>query len=102
MAGDAAGMITPLCGNGMSMALHASKLAAKQADRYLKGFISIKEMEQKYTAQWQKQFASRLRMGRNIQRLSLSPAMMNLFISTAKVFPGLLKTMIRKTHGESF
>ena len=30
MIGDAAGMITPLCGNGMSMALHGSKLAAEQ------------------------------------------------------------------------
>ena len=28
MIGDAAGMITPLCGNGMSMALHGSKLAS--------------------------------------------------------------------------
>ena len=28
MIGDAAGMITPLCGNGMSMAMHGSKLAA--------------------------------------------------------------------------
>ncbi len=27
--GDAAGMITPLCGNGMSMALHASKIASE-------------------------------------------------------------------------
>ena len=28
LLGDAAGMITPLCGNGMSMALHSSKIAA--------------------------------------------------------------------------
>jgi flavin-dependent dehydrogenase len=27
LAGDAAGMITPLCGNGMSMAMHAGKIA---------------------------------------------------------------------------
>jgi flavin-dependent dehydrogenase len=27
MIGDAAGLITPLCGNGMSMAMHASKIA---------------------------------------------------------------------------
>ena len=28
MLGDAAGLITPLCGNGMSMALHSSKIAS--------------------------------------------------------------------------
>ena len=27
MLGDAAGMITPLCGNGMSIAFHSSKFA---------------------------------------------------------------------------
>ena len=33
--GDAAGMITPLCGNGMSMALHGSKIAAESIDGFL-------------------------------------------------------------------
>ena len=37
MIGDAAGMITPLCGNGMSMALHASKVAAEQIQKFLEG-----------------------------------------------------------------
>jgi flavin-dependent dehydrogenase len=40
MVGDAAGMVTPLCGNGMSMALHGSKIAALQMDRFLKGEYS--------------------------------------------------------------
>ena len=26
MCGDAAGMITPLCGNGMAMAIHSAKI----------------------------------------------------------------------------
>ena len=33
--GDAAGMITPLCGNGMSMALHGSKIAAEAITTFL-------------------------------------------------------------------
>ena len=40
MIGDAAGMITPLCGNGMSMALHASKIAAEQINNFLENKIS--------------------------------------------------------------
>ena len=35
MLGDAAGMITPLCGNGMSMAMHASKLAYEAIHSFL-------------------------------------------------------------------
>ncbi len=33
--GDAAGMITPLCGNGMSMALHASVIAAESIEAFI-------------------------------------------------------------------
>jgi flavin-dependent dehydrogenase len=40
MIGDAAGMITPLCGNGMSMAMHAGKIAGEEISAYLKGTIS--------------------------------------------------------------
>jgi menaquinone-9 beta-reductase len=102
MAGDAAGMITPLCGNGMSMALHGSKLAAEQADLFLQGRISRDEMEQQYTRRWQQEFGSRLRMGRRIQALSGSPGLMNLLISTGKLLPGLMNKLIRQTHGRSF
>jgi flavin-dependent dehydrogenase len=37
MVGDAAGLITPLCGNGMAMALHGAALAAPLASRFLRG-----------------------------------------------------------------
>ena len=37
MCGDAAGLITPLCGNGMAMALHGAALAAAAAHDFLSG-----------------------------------------------------------------
>ncbi len=52
MIGDAAGMITPLCGNGMSMALHASKIAAGEINRFLQDEITRDELEQNYARQW--------------------------------------------------
>ncbi|HEX2628025.1 MAG TPA: pyridine nucleotide-disulfide oxidoreductase, partial [Chitinophagaceae bacterium] len=102
MIGDAAGMIAPLCGNGMSMALHAGKIAFICIDRYLKGEIDHNEMEGEYTRNWQKQFASRLRMGRRIQKLSGNPFWVNLLINSGKIFPALLRRMIRQTHGAPF
>src|SRR6187397_2364427 len=39
MIGDSAGMITPSCGNGMSMALHAGKLAFEEIGSFLQGKI---------------------------------------------------------------
>jgi flavin-dependent dehydrogenase len=102
MIGDAAGMITPLCGNGMSMALHASKIASVHIDHFLKGLISREKMEKRYMFQWKKQFASRLRIGRFIQRFFGKKWLTNLFIATLKPFPGLVTRIIRKTYGKTF
>jgi flavin-dependent dehydrogenase len=102
MIGDAAGMITPLCGNGMSMALHGSKIAAEQINRFLQRRISRLEMEQYYTHQWQRQFAGRLRMGRIIQRMFGGERLTNSFISVAKRLPSLVNFLIKQTHGQPF
>jgi len=102
MIGDAAGMITPLCGNGMSMALHASKLAAKQIQSFLEHTISRESMEQNYSSDWNKHFASRLKTGRILQRLLADKRLANLMISLGRSFPALIRTLIKQTHGSSF
>ena len=50
MIGDAAGMITPLCGNGMSMALHGSKLAFEEINQFLQHKTTRFELETQYTS----------------------------------------------------
>jgi len=102
MIGDAAGMIAPLCGNGMSMALHASKIAFEQIHLFLQDKISRPQMEQAYTDQWQKHFAKRLRTGRMIQRFFGSPLLSNVLISSLKPFPFLIDSLITQTHGQPF
>ena len=102
MIGDAAGMITPLCGNGMSMALHASKIAAEQVHKFLDGSISRDQMEKKYTASWKKLFANRLRMGRMLQRLFNSQWLMSMMVKLGRSFPSLIRILIKKTHGRPF
>jgi flavin-dependent dehydrogenase len=102
MTGDAAGMITPLCGNGMSMALHASKIAASQIDLFLEGSISRAEMEEQYSRQWNRQFSKRLKMGRRIQSLFANKWLTNYFIALVKPFPRLVNFLIRQTHGKPF
>jgi flavin-dependent dehydrogenase len=102
MMGDAAGMITPLCGNGMSMALHASQLAAEQISRFLSGQIGRGTMEQDYERVWQRQFAGRLKAGRRIQGLFERPWLNNTFINVARAFPVLADYFIRQTHGRPF
>ena len=102
MIGDAAGMITPLCGNGMSMALHASKIAAEEIRQFLNGTISRELMEQNYSAEWKENFEIRLRTGRMLQRLFNNAWLTTLMIRIGRSFPGLIRTLVRKTHGHPF
>jgi flavin-dependent dehydrogenase len=102
MTGDAAGMITPLCGNGMSMALHASKLAAKEINQFLSGRISREEMERNYCITWQRQFASRLRMGRRIQSLFGNQRLLGILMKTGRKFPFIVRYLVKQTHGKPF
>jgi menaquinone-9 beta-reductase len=102
MVGDAAGMITPLCGNGMSMALHASKLAFNQIDAFFKNRASRNAMESNYSTEWKKHFAGRLRIGRFIQRFFGDTLLSNLLISAVRPFPRITGWLIRQTHGEPF
>lgn len=102
MIGDAAGMITPLCGNGMSMALHGSKLAFEEMSQFMKGRITRYEMELQYTQQWEKQFGRRLQAGRLIQRFFGSSSLSNFLITVVKPFPKFVAFLIGQTHGKPF
>lgn len=100
--GDAAGMITPLCGNGMSMALHASKIADGAITAFLENRITREEMEISYRKNWNRQFAGRLRTGRSIQRFFGNSFRSVWLIRILKPFPFLVRALIRQTHGERF
>jgi flavin-dependent dehydrogenase len=100
--GDAAGMITPLCGNGMSMALHAAKIAFHCIDDLLQNKTGRSEMEKNYEEQWKKLFAKRLRTGRMIQSFFGNEFLSNLLISSVKPFPKFVSFLIKQTHGEAF
>jgi flavin-dependent dehydrogenase len=102
MIGDAAGMITPLCGNGMSMALHASKIAYECISLFLQNKISRQQMEDQYCRQWNQHFAQRMRNGRMIQSLFGKNQVTNAFIGSIKYFPSLIKRIISSTHGNPF
>jgi len=102
MIGDAAGTIPPLCGNGMSMALHGSKLAASCLDAFLSGRSSQKEMEAHYRALWNHHFKRRLWMGRKLQQCFGRSLLTNIFVATFKRFPFLARGVIRQTHGKPF
>lgn len=100
--GDAAGMIAPLCGNGMSIAFHSAKLAAAQVDQFLCKKISRKKMEANYQADWDTNFKNRLKDGRRLQKLFGKDKITNTAIASLKHFPGLTQALVKATHGNEF
>lgn len=102
LLGDAAGMITPLCGNGMSMALHASKIAFEWIDKYANGIISRHELETQFTTSWNQHFKRRLWVGRQIQAQFGSEFQTEVLLRTLRPFPFIIKNLIRLTHGQPF
>lgn len=102
MLGDTAGMITPLCGNGMSIALHTAKMAATLGDLFLRQQISRTELEKSYLQEWDRHFAPRLRAGRMLQRFFGSNRLSNWFVDAFRFAPFLASPVIRLTHGKPF
>ncbi|PVY44119.1 NAD(P)/FAD-dependent oxidoreductase [Pontibacter virosus] len=102
MCGDAAGMITPLCGNGMAMAIHAGKLAAEQAVHYFENGRNRQALERGYTLTWKKQFEQRLQVGRAVQRLFGNPLLSEVAVGTLRYLPAAVRLIMRQTHGQPF
>ena len=102
MLGDAAGMITPLCGNGMSIALHTGKIASQLISQYLSGKIDRAQLEKGYGAQWQHTFAKRLQAGRFLQKFFGNEKSSNFFVGLFRAVPFLAKPVIKMTHGKPF
>jgi len=101
MIGDTAGLIHPLCGNGMAMAIHSAKIASNLVTAYYMGEITSRtSLEKKYMEQWNYNFNSRLKMGRILSKIlekqKLSESLMRIVVR----FPFVLKIIIRKTHGK--
>lgn len=98
MTGDAAGLIAPLAGNGMGMALDGGRLAAQHVSAYLRGESSPDALLRGYAAAWRGQFRMRLRVGRLLQSLMLRPALMTAGLRAANTLPALGDFFIRQTR----
>ncbi|RZM24521.1 MAG: FAD-dependent oxidoreductase, partial [Pedobacter sp.] len=101
MIGDTAGLIHPLCGNGMSMAIHSAKLAAELlTDHLKKGMLQRDEIELLYQKRWKETFSRRILTGRLISGMLENEKTSSLLLNGLATFPTLLKPLIRLTHGK--
>lgn len=96
LLGDAAGCIAPLCGNGMSLALHAAKVLGEDLiDSPNPGF--------EYANFRKKHFSSRIRAGSRIQEFFGSEFLGHAALGLISAMPATFRRkIIRLTHGKPF
>ncbi len=101
MCGDTAGMIHPLCGNGMGMAIRSAQLASQLIIEYLHGKIESRSvLESDYRKLWYKTFRLRLKAGHTIAYLFRQTWLAPVLLNGLRVFPFLLPKIIKMTHGK--
>lgn len=103
MCGDAAGMIHPLCGNGMAMAIHSAKIASELVIGYFNSpNRSRQELEAAYSREWNAEFKKRINTGRILQAFFGKDNLARVIMYGLTHIPGVLPAIIRQTHGKPF
>lgn len=98
--GDAAGMIAPLCGNGMAMAIHSAKLLSESIILN-KDTLNESAIYKDYERKWKANFKNRLWIGRTVQKLFGRNLTTEISLRLLALFPPLLRWIIAKTHGKT-
>lgn len=102
MIGDAAGLITPLCGNGMAIAIHGAYIISLLMEKYFNRNISLEELYNQYADAWKSNFKSRLDFGWTVQQLFGKKNVSSIALKSLQVAPFVLPAIIKRTHGKDF
>ncbi|MEE9450603.1 MAG: NAD(P)/FAD-dependent oxidoreductase [Ignavibacteriaceae bacterium] len=99
MVGDAAGVIAPLTGDGVGMAVQSAKLISSLLAEQKNKKYTRKELEDIYLSEWNKLFLYRIRIAIFIQKLIITKMMNYFSFSLVKFFPFVLPKLIHATRG---
>ena len=102
MLGDAAGLIHPLCGNGMAMAIRSAAILSNLIDEMFRSKSTKEELNLAYKQLWKKNFEARIWWGKKLQNILIQPYTNDSLMRVAKRIPSLITPIIRKTHGKPF
>ena len=99
--GDTAGMITPLCGDGMAMALRSAELAVPFILGFLKGEQSEIQLKRGYESAWNREFWLRLRVGKLMHQAFIQPSLADMGVGLCDRLPNLGAWIIQSTRGRA-
>ena len=95
LAGDAAGFIDPMTGDGLRFALMGAELAAAVVKEVFEGSLSIDRAHLVLADRRRRAFETKWRFNRALRWLVSSPSSVAAAAATAKVLPSLFSRIIR-------
>ncbi len=98
MTGDASGMITPLTGDGMEIALQSGEIVANQLVSYFDTHRDGEKLTSDYCKAWHQTFDTRIQFGRISQFFMLRPAWLKWGLRIFKAVPKLDEFFIHHTR----
>ena len=99
MVGDAAGLIAPMCGDGMSMALRSAEVLVPYADRFLRRRIDAETFKRRYARHWALEFGARMNVGNWLHHGFSSPRVAEAGVAVVRAIPPLGSLLMRVTRG---
>jgi flavin-dependent dehydrogenase len=98
MIGDASGVIDPLTGNGMAMAVQSALLAAPMLLRLLESPSQRTKIEDEYRALHHRFFARRIAWSRRVALLLSRPRLLDAALATVRS-KSIGAALLRRTRG---
>jgi flavin-dependent dehydrogenase len=95
LAGDAAGFIDPITGDGLTFALRGAEIAAHVALDVLAGKTSADHAIAELARRRRAAFAGKSRVNRAVRQLVASPSAVSAAAAAARVAPGMFQALIR-------
>ena len=95
LAGDAAGFIDPITGDGLTFALRGAEMAAEVALDVLAGKTTAESAVHQLARRRREAFAAKWRVNRSLRRLVASPYAVTVAACAARIAPGMFQAIIR-------
>jgi flavin-dependent dehydrogenase len=95
LAGDAAGFIDPMTGDGLRFALMGGDLAAEVVKDVFAGAVPLDRAHRVLAARRQHAFQSKWRFNRSLRRLVSSPSSVSAAALAARLWPSLFQKVIQ-------
>ncbi|MCX6134527.1 MAG: NAD(P)/FAD-dependent oxidoreductase [Ignavibacteriales bacterium] len=101
MIGDAGRVISPLAGDGISMAMQSAHMLGRLFLDARSSTPDERALEAEYRRRWELMFNSRIRAAAALQRIVLSTPLRRFGVALLSLSPSLLRSAISLTRGPS-